>query len=172
MRALFAVAVGMTACLSSLTMAAPGAVQQGAPVTVGGFVRQVAAAVDGEPRSLDQARVTLLRLGSKLQFDPAAPLTEAFVASLAADLGVAVQPSQMPATQVTPARSTAMAGLLALAAERRHTTGDPLPVECLSSDNRGVCVNCCKATGAAASDCSHFCHSNVPPVPSNPEPQP
>jgi hypothetical protein len=172
MRASFAAAVGMTVCLSSLATAAPGPAPQSAPVTVGSFVRQVAAAVDGETRTLDQARDTLLRLGLKLQFDPAAPLTEAFVAGLAADLGVAVQPSQAPATQITPARASAMAGLLALSANRSHGGGDPLPTECLSSVNRGNCVNCCKATGAAATDCAHFCHANVPTPPSSPEPQP
>jgi hypothetical protein len=139
---------------------------------VGGFVCQVAAAVDGEPRTLELARATLQHLGSNLRFDPSAPLTEAFVARLAADLGVSIQPSQMPATEVTPGRSTAIAGLLALAAERRHTDGDPLPAECLISANRGVCVNCCKETGSTASDCAHFCQSNVPPSPSDPEPRP
>jgi hypothetical protein len=172
MRLSLAIAVGMTACLASLAVADPSPVRQTGPTTVGGFVRQVAAAVDGEPRTLEQARVTLLHLGSNLQFDPSAPLTEAFVARLAADMGVSIQPSQMPSTEVSTGRSTAIAGLLALAAERRSTDGDPLPVECLTSANRGVCVNCCKATGAASSDCAHFCHSNVPPSPSNPEPQP
>jgi hypothetical protein len=172
MRASLSIAVGMTACLASLAVADPSPVRQTGPATVGGFVLQVAAAVDGEPRTLQQARVTLLHFGSNLQFDPSAPLTEAFVARLAADLGVSIQPSQIPSTQVSQGRSTAIAGLMALAAERRNTDGDPLPVECLSSTNRGVCVNCCKGTGATASDCAHFCHSNVPPSPSNPEPQP
>ena len=171
MRVSLSIAAGVTACIASLAMAAPNPVQS-APATVGGFVRQVAAAADGEPRTLEQARVTLVRLGSNVRFDPTAPLTEAFVASLAASLGVPIEPSRMPASQISPARSTAIAGLLALAAERRHTSGDPLPTQCLSSDNRGACVNCCKDTGAAASDCSHFCQANSPPPVSDPEPQP
>ena len=172
MKASLSIAVGMTACFASLAVAAPSPVRQSGPATVGGFVRQVAAAVDGEPRTLEQARGTLVRLGSSLRFEPTAPLTEAFVASLAADLGVAIQPSQTPSTQITPARSATIAGMLAMATDRHRSDGDPLPVECLSSQNRGSCVNCCKATGAEASACAHFCHANVPPSPSDPEPQP
>jgi len=172
MRSSFLTAAGMTACLASLAVAAPDSARPNAPATVGTFVRQVAAAVAGEPRTLDEARSTLLQLGSNQAFDPAAPLTEGFVAALAADLGVAIQTSRTPSNQITPAHAIALAGVLGLSAERKTTSGDPLPTQCLSSQNRGVCVNCCKATGATASDCAHFCHSNVPPPTSTPEPQP
>ena len=69
--------------------------------------------------------------------------------------------------------SNAIVGRLAAFLEAKPVyTTDGLPTSCLSSTNRGACVNCCKEAGAAANQCAHFCQSNVSPPVSDPEPQP
>jgi hypothetical protein len=165
--------LGIALCVASLAQAAPaGNASQGA-ATVGQFITVLATAVSGEPQTIRSAQDTLRRLGSTGEFDPSAALTETFVTRLAADLGVDVTPGPNGSAPVSAVRSTAIAGRLAIAIEARPLyTDDGLPAACLTSVNRGECVNCCKDSGAAANLCSHFCHSNVPTPPSDPEPQP
>lgn len=144
-----------------------------APATVGAFIMQVATAVDGQPRTLEAAQATLRRIGAHGAFDPSAQLTEAFVVRLAAELGVAMAPTSNPGAPVSTVRSAAVAGHLGAIFEGRPMfSTDSLPSACLSSTNRGECVNCCKDSGAAANACAHFCLNNVPPGPSDVEPQP
>jgi len=165
--------LGIALCVASLAQAAPGGPKTQQAETVGQFIANLAAAVTGEPQTIRAAQDTLRRLGSTGQFDPSAALTEGFVARMASDLGVNMAPGSNASTPVSPARSTAIVGRLAAFLEAKPVyTTDGLPNSCLSSSNRGECVNCCKDAGGQANQCAHFCHSNVPPPPSDGEPQP
>jgi hypothetical protein len=165
--------MGIALCVASLAQAAPGANATPAATTVGLFVTQLAAAVEGEPQTFRSAQATLRRLGATGDFNPSAALTEGFITRMATDLGINVTSGANPGTPVSAIRSTAIAGRLATYLEARPTYDtEGLPTQCLSSSNRGECVNCCKATGALASQCAHFCVSNIPPRPSEEEPNP
>lgn len=168
--------LGIALCMATLAQAGTRVNDlrsPAAPATVGAFIMQVATAVDGEPRTLEAAQASLRRLGAHGAFDPSAQLTEAFVVRLAADLGVAVTPTSNPGAPVSNVRSAAVAGHLGAIFEGRPVFAtDSLPTACLASANRGACVNCCKDAGAAANTCAHFCQNNVPPGPSDVEPQP
>ena len=164
--------IGIAICVATLAQAATRGNEPRTPTTVGTFLVQVATAIDGEPRTLDAARQTLRRLGANGAFDASATLTEGVVARLVADLGVAMGPGSDPGAPVSAVRSAAVAGHLGAVLEGRGLFTDQLPSACLSSINRGFCVNCCKETGATASQCAHFCHANVPPVVSDEEPNP
>jgi hypothetical protein len=168
--------IGIALCVATLAQAGTRVNDPrtpAAPATVGAFIMQVATAVEGEPRTLDAAQATLRRLGAHGAFDPSTQLTEAFVVRLAADLGVAMTPTSNPGAPVSTVRSAAVAGHLGAIFEGRPPfVTDALPTACLTSVNRGACVNCCKETGAPANACAHFCQSNVPPGPSDVEPNP
>lgn len=164
--------MGIALCVATLAQAAPGGNATPAATTVGLFVTQLAAAVEGEPQTFRSAQATLRRLGATGDFNPSAALTEGFVTRMAADLGVNVTGSS-PATPVSAVRSAAIAGRLATFLEARPNFNDEgLPTACLNSANRGECVNCCKDTGANANSCAHFCVSNLPPHASEGEPAP
>jgi hypothetical protein len=165
--------MGIALCVATLAQAAPGGKATPAASTVGEFIAQLGSAIQGEPQTFHSAQATLRRLGATGEFDPSAALTEGFVTRFAADLGVNTTPGSNPSAPVSAVRSTAIAGRLATALEARPNFGtEGLPTACLNSANRGACVNCCKETGATASQCAHFCHSNVPPSPSDGEPNP
>jgi hypothetical protein len=166
--------MGIALCVATLAQAAPaGSASQQQAATVGQFIANLAAAVTGEPQTMRSAQDTLRRLGSSGDFNPSAALTEGFVTRMAADLGVSVTPGSDPSTPVSAVRSNAIVGRLAAFLEAKPVyTTDGLPTSCLSSTNRGACVNCCKEAGAAANQCAHFCQSNVSPPVSDPEPQP
>ena len=168
--------IGIAICAATLAQAASRGKQPPTPTTVGTFMVQVATAIDGQPRTLDAARETLRRLGATGAFDASATLTEGAVARLVTDLGVAMGSTGNANAPVSAVRSAAVAGHLGAVLEgRRATSTDQLPTACLSSANRGECVNCCKDSGAPANACAHFCHSNVPGCPSPPcdgEPNP
>jgi len=106
--------------------------------------------------------------------DRSAPLTYGAISRIAADLGVAVTPPAVPAAPVSAERASAIAGLIATS----YTMGGVVtpgenPSQCLTSDNRGTCVDCCKAaTGLTGQYCGRFCHANVSPPPSPGEPEP
>jgi len=165
--------MGIALCVATLAQAAPGGNATPAATTVGLFVTQLAAAVEGEPQTFRSAQATLRRLGATGDFNASAVLTEGFVTRMAGDLGINVTPGTSPAATVSAVRSTAIAGRLATYLEARpNFNTEGLPTACLSSENRGACVNCCKETGASANACAHFCQSNVPPPPSDGEPTP
>ncbi|HET8947358.1 MAG TPA: hypothetical protein VFQ07_10275 [Candidatus Polarisedimenticolia bacterium] len=165
--------MGIALCVATLAQAAPGGPHTQQAATVGQFIATLASAVTGEPQTIRAAQDTLRRLGSTGEFDPSAALTEGFVTRMAAELGVSLTPGSNASTPVSAVRSTAIVGRLAAALEAKPVfSTDGLPTACLSSSNRGECVNCCKETGAAANECAHFCHSNVPPPPSDNEPEP
>jgi hypothetical protein len=165
--------LGIALCVASLAQAAPGGPNTQQAETVGQFIANLAAAVTGEPQTIRSAQDTLRRLGSTGDFNASAALTEGFVARMASDLGVNVAAGADVSTPVSPARSKAIVGRLAAYIEAKPVyTTDGLPTQCLSSSNRGECVNCCKSTGAAANQCAHFCVANIPAPPSEEEPQP
>ena len=165
--------MGIALCVASLAQAAPAGPRTQQAQTVGQFIANLAAAVTGEPQTIRSAQDTLRRLGSTGDFNASAALTEGFVVRMASDLGVNIAPGSNASTTVSPAQSTAIVGRLAAYLEAKPVyTTDGLPNACLSSSNRGECVNCCKDAGGQANQCAHFCHSNVPPPPSDGEPQP
>ena len=140
--------------------------------TVGDFLARVAVLASQQQRgeSSDAARVFELTAG----LDRSEPLTYGGISRIAADLGVSVTPHAVPTAPVSAERASTIAGLLAssFAVGGVATPGEP-PNECLSSDNRGVCVDCCKAaTGLTGQYCGRFCHANVSPPPSPGEPAP
>lgn len=172
MRRMTASLIGIALCTATLAQAATRGSEPRTPATVGTFMVQVATAIDGQPRTFDAARETLRRLGVGGAFDASATLTEDVVARLVADLGVAMSRTGNPSAPVSAVRSAAVASHLGSVLEARGIFTDELPTACLSSENRGACVNCCKETGVAASQCAHFCHANVPPPVSEEEPNP
>jgi hypothetical protein len=165
--------MGIALCVASLAQAAPVGSHSQQAETVGQFIANLAAAVTGEPQTIHSAQDTLRQLGSTGDFDPSAALTEGFVTSMAADLGVNLTPGSNLSTPVSAVRSNAIIARLAAVLEARPVfTYDGLPGACLSSSNRGECVNCCKSARGAANECAHFCHANVAPPPSEGEPNP
>lgn len=165
--------IGIALSAATLAQAASGGnTTPSKPATVGAFMVQVATAIDGQPRSLEAARETLRRLGATGAFDASATLTEGVVARLVTDLGVASTPTANPGAPVSTTRSAAVASRIGAVLEVRSFGSDSLPTSCLSSLNRGYCVNCCKDSGAPANRCADFCHANVPPGPSEEEPNP
>jgi hypothetical protein len=122
-----------------------------------------------------------------LAADLNAPLTEGTAARIMADLGVSVLAPATPDTTVSPARAGFLAGALEAGAFRTEDGEPPQPISppafCLQQANRGQCVECCKAEVGqlfnragnlrdAGRECSKFCKNNVPPPPSDEEPQP
>ena len=145
-------------------------------MTVGEFLKKVAVAVGEQPRdaraaSEAQKQRTLAAGG---EYDASAPLTFGIAARIAADLGVTVVSPGESTRLVSPAQAGLIASYIgANSAEAGVSTLTTPPDQCLSSANRGVCVDCCKsATGLTGKFCGQYCHANVPPPPSPGEPQP
>ena len=182
------IALALCAGLTVAVFAAPGAPAKKAPVTVGQFAVQVASALGYETRDAKGAQDALRALGVNLSADLNAPLTEGTVARIASDLGVRVLAPPKPEVPVTSARAGFLAGTIGDAVSFGTETNEPPqpispPDSCLQSVDRGTCVNCCKdAVGMltnhqgnprdAGKECSKFCKNNVPPGPSDEEPQP
>jgi hypothetical protein len=142
-----------------------------APVTVGDFAARVAVLTGQPPTVLAAAAKTdpanRALLGSSLTFGA--------ISMVAADLGVTLKSPINPTAQVTAGQAEIIAGALArgYAARGSGNTIDEPPTECLSSENRGFCVECCKtATGGNGQFCGRFCHANVAPPISPGEPLP
>jgi len=146
----------------------------GGVVTIGQFATQVVAAMGQDARDLEAVKTSLRTMGVSDDFDASAPLTAGMAAKLAGNLGIAVTRPATPAGPVSAAQAAALAGHIAAVFVDRAAAGvTDSPDQCLRSDNRGACVNCCKdATGLTGQYCGHFCHANVPPPPSPDEPQP
>ena len=157
----------------SILMVAAAPVGASRNMSADEFVTRIATVATGHAyaHASDAARA----LGSSLSFKAGTPLTDGVVALIAADLGLSVAPPSRPGSEVPAGRGEALARSIGAVLAGR--SGVPpadveLPTECLSADNRGECVNCCKtATGLASNICSHFCQQITPPV-SPGEPQP
>jgi hypothetical protein len=163
------------------SIAVAGTTAKAAKTTVGDFAVQVATALGDATPDATKAAATLRSRGVNLSANLSATLTEGEAARIMADLGVAVVAPTDPSTPVSTVKAAALAGMMTNAVTG-HTVNDGLPTQCLSSINRGNCQDCCKAaTGCGdlvppapfqCNVCAKFCKNNVPPVPSDPEPQP
>jgi len=182
-------ALALCAGLTVAVFAASGTPAKKSQVTVGEFAVKVASALGYEARDQRGAQDTLRSLGVDLAADLNAPLTEGAVARIMADLGVSVQAPATPDTPVSASKAGFLAGTIreigGFSTEDGNEPPQPInpPATCLQQVNRGACVNCCKtAVGPlinhqgnprdAGKECSKFCKNNVPPPPSDEEPQP
>jgi hypothetical protein len=151
---------------------------------VGEFVVQLAAAMGQDAKSVSSASRSLERMGVKLSVDAETPLTEGLVARIATDLGIGIVPPANQNAPVTAPRASTLASLMGTSVtERTSAVSIEPPTECLQSENRGECVECCKAVIGelpnpsgemrdAGRECAEFCTNNVPRPPSDSEPQP
>jgi len=173
-----ALSLGLVAAAYAAPAAAPAKTGK---TTVGDFAVRVAAAFGTEEPNASKAVEALRSRGVDLSVDLGAPLTEGTVARIMSDLGMKVAAPANPNAPVSDAKAGYLAGVIgtqAVASGISIETG--LPNNCLSSRNRGQCVECCKAATLcgpppAAFDCnmcSKFCKNNVPPTPSDEEPAP
>jgi hypothetical protein len=170
------VTLAMTAiCVSGAFAATNKAASSKTTVTVGEFATQVARALGQEVAGQKEAVESLRGMGVNFGADLTAPLNESMVARMAADLGIAMAPPTNPEGTVNSAKSGQIAAAFGAVHLESKLTGsqEEPPNECLSSVNRGACVNCCKsASGLGGQYCGHFCHANVAPPPSPGEPVP
>jgi hypothetical protein len=146
------------------------------PATVAQFVKRLAIEANVQPSTMAVSKGATPRPATAwADLNSSAPLTYGTVSRIAADLGVRVAPPANPDAVVSSAQAGAIASLIA-AARAGASVGipsDETPDQCLSSSNRGACVDCCKqASGLGGQFCGRFCHANVPPPPSPGEPQP
>jgi hypothetical protein len=173
-----ALSLGLVAAAYAAPAAAPAKTGK---TTVGDFAVRVAAAFGTEEPNASKAADALRSRGVDLSADLSAPLTEGTVARIMSDLGMKVAAPANPNAPVSDAKAGYLAGVIGT---QTVPTGisieNGLPTQCLSSVDRGTCVECCKVATAcgkppAAFDCNvcaKFCHNNVPPTPSDQEPAP
>lgn len=175
--------LALCAGLTVAAFAAPGAPANTGKATVGDFAVKVAVALGYTAPDSKAAVEALKARGVNMGADLSAVLTEGEAARILADLGMAVAAPANPATTVSTAKAGFLAGTVASAATDSFVPELDLPTYCLSSQNRGNCVNCCKdavgplpdnggGTRSAGKECSKFCKANVPPPPSPEEPAP
>jgi hypothetical protein len=171
------VALAVSAVLTVAVFAAAGSSSvKSSSVTVGDFAAQVAVALGYEVPNQKAAVDALRNRGVNLTVDLNTQLTDGQVARMMSDLGIQVAAPTNPASPVSQASASIFASTIgstdSLAAPSTESTVPP-PTQCLSSADRGTCVNCCKdSTGLTGKYCGHFCHANVPPPPSPTEPTP
>lgn len=168
------VALAVSAILTVSVFAAASGVAKSETVSVGDFAAKVAVALGYEVPNQKAAVSALRNRGVNLAADLSAPLTDGQVARIMADLGMNVAQPVNPTGFVTAAKASVLAstiGAEGLGVGLRTETAPP--TQCLSSVDRGTCVNCCKdATGLTGKFCGRFCHANVAPPPSPEEPTP
>jgi len=154
--------------------------------TAGDFVTRLAQVLGQDARDAQSASKALERLGVSPLQDVRAPLTDGLVARIATDLGVVIQPPASPQTTVSSARGAALANLIGMSVLDRNSGPADFepPTECIQSENRGKCVECCKQAIGSSSDtsgdekdvgsrqCAMFCTNNIPPPQSDSEPEP
>jgi hypothetical protein len=168
------VALAVGAILTVAVFAAPSATKM-STVTVGDFAAKVAVALGYDAQDQKAAVKSLQKRGVKMTADLGAPLTDGEVARMMADLGVRVSTPTDADAFVTPAKANALIGTIGMQAASIPVieTTPPPPTQCLSSVDRGTCVDCCKAaSGLTGKFCGRYCHSNVPPPISPEEPTP
>jgi hypothetical protein len=147
-----------------------------APAAVAQFIKALAIDARLQPSDPKTSKgATVKPAAAWAGLDSNAPLTYATVSRIARELGVQVAPPANPDAVVSSAQAGAIASLLAAVHGGASVTlpADDVPSQCLTSDNRGRCVDCCKAaSGDGGQFCGRFCHANVPPPVSPGEPQP
>lgn len=150
--------------------------------TVGDFAVKVSAALGNKVTTPKAAVDSLQALGVDLGKDLNAPLTEERAARILADLGVKIRTSN-PASPLSAAKTDQLLASVSLSSAASVTPATDLPLQCLNSPNRGVCVECCKVAVGQITNiqgnlkdpglvCAKFCKSVLPPghpSPSEPE---
>jgi hypothetical protein len=175
------VVLALSIGLVAAAYAAPTTPAKAGKTTVGEFAVRIATVLGTEEPNASRAAEAIKARGVDLSADLSATLTEGTVARIMADLGMKVSAPANANTPVTDAKAGYLAGVIgtqALGTGISLETG--LPSNCLSSVDRGTCVECCKAaTGCGkppapfdCNVCAKFCHNNVPPGPSDQEPAP
>jgi len=166
--------LAIVAAVLFVAVNATAATSAGGVVTVGQFATRLVAALGQDASDIGAVTAALRSMGVTADLDANAPLTAGMAARLAGDLGVKVAPPSTPASPVGAGQAAALASYIAGGfVDRAATALEDPPSQCLSSANRGACVNCCKdATGLTGQFCGHYCHANVPPPPSPGEPVP
>jgi hypothetical protein len=153
-----------TSMLVGHVLAGPGRER----VTVGQFATQVAKAFGEDTRNVATITVSLYA-----DLDRNAPLTTGLAAQIARDLGVKIAAPANPSESMSAGQSASLAGYLVMAYAGQGATPSDPPTQCLVSENRGACVECCKeATGLSGQFCGRFCLANPPQGPSPEEPLP
>ncbi len=165
--------LALSAGVAVAAFAAPGA-PVATKATVGEFAVKVAGALGLDASDAKTAASALKGRGVTFAADLSATLTEGEAARIMSDLGVAVVAPANPGTPVSTARAGSLVGSIpASASIEGISPEDEGPTQCLSSVDRGTCVDCCKAaSGLTGKFCGHYCHANVAPPPSPEEPTP
>ena len=165
--------LALCAGVTVAAFAAPGAPVAVGKATVGEFAVKVANALGLDATDAKTAATALKGRGVSFAADLSATLTEGEAARIMSDLGMAVVTPANPAATVSTARAGSLAAAIPPSALESIVPADSGPTQCLSSVDRGTCVNCCKtAPGETGKFCGHYCHANVPPPPSPGEPTP
>lgn len=167
--------VTLAATLLAALIIYPGTVSLAGPssTTVGEFIARVSALTGQPQRSFLPSSATEAKAAGRSEL--LEPLTFGVVLEVAAGLGISLKTPSNPLAPVSAEQAGVMATQIAMnySARGSGVTVDEPPTQCLSSDNRGTCVDCCKqAIGASGQYCGRFCHANVPPPPSPGEPAP
>lgn len=160
--------------------AAPSTPAKVKGVTVGDFAVKVAAVLQYDSSTQQAAASALERRGISLASDLSTPMTQGEAARVLTDLGIPVVAPKNSSDPVTAQQAGTLAGLISTLSTQSTADGPALPDQCLHSQNRGICQDCCKAATLcgpppAAFDCNtcaKFCKNNVPPPPSPGEPTP
>jgi hypothetical protein len=166
--------LALCAGLAATALAAPGASATTGKATVGEFAVQLATALGYDAADAKAAAGALNRRGVTFVADLSATLTEGDAARIMTNLGIAMVAPANPGAPVSAARAGSLvASLPASMSIEGIAPEDEGPTQCLSSVDRGTCVNCCKAaSGLTGKFCGRYCHANVAPPPSDGEPQP
>ncbi len=166
--------LALCAGLAATALAAPGAPATTGKATVGEFAVKLATALGYDAADAKAAAGALSRRGVTLAADLSSPLTEGDAARVMSELGIAMVEPANPGAPVSSARAgSLLASIPASMSIEGISPADEGPTQCLTSVDRGTCVNCCKdATGLTGKFCGQYCHANVPPPPSDGEPQP
>jgi hypothetical protein len=175
--------LALCAGLTVVAYAVPGTSAKAGKATVGEFAVKVATALGYTTPDSKAAAEALKGRGVNLVADMSATLTEGEAARIMAELGMTVAAPPNPGATVSTAKVGFLAGIVGSASLESIASDIDLPEECLTSVDRGACVNCCKAivgqlpnpsgqgTRDAGKECGRFCRDNVS-TPSPVEPAP
>jgi hypothetical protein len=166
--------LALCAGVAVAAFAAPGTPVVAGKATVGEFAVKVAGALGLDATDAKTAAGALKGRGVTFAADLSATLTEGEAARIMSDLGMAIVAPANPGASVSSARAGSLvASMPTSLGIEGITPEDEGPTQCLSSVDRGTCVDCCKlASGLTGKFCGHYCHSNVPPPISPEEPTP
>jgi hypothetical protein len=159
--------------------AAPSTPAKAKGVTVGDFAVKVAAVLQYDTSTPQEAASALAHRGINLSADLSSTMTQGEAARVLADLGIDAVAPKNSSDPVSAQQAGTLAGLISTMSTS-STIATDLPTQCLSSKNRGVCNDCCTAATGCGNPpapftcnvCAKFCKNNVPPPPSPGEPTP